>query len=116
MPPDEAIKYAQDNGVRVYYIGIDPILEKQEFSQDIHKMKEAMQKTGGDLFLADSRFPIDRILQEIDQMEKSQYAPRPVFLEKPVHEKSLVWMCILMSMIFLGVAILCETSIARQVP
>ena len=116
MPPDEAIKYAQDNGVRVFYIGIDPILEQSEFSKDIREMREAMQKTGGDLFLADSRFPVDRILKEIDEMQKSAYAPRPVFAEKPVHERSLVWLFLMLSMGFLGVGILFETTFARSIP
>ncbi len=116
MPPDEAIKYAIDNGVRVFYVGIDPVLAKSDYADDISKMKKAMQGTGGELFLASAHAPIEDILSQIDKMEKSELPKELLVSKKPVREVSLVALFITLAMCALGGGVLLETVLARRAP
>ncbi|MBS0634195.1 MAG: VWA domain-containing protein [Verrucomicrobia bacterium] len=116
MPPDEAINYAKDNGVRVFYIGIDPSLAKGDYKDDLQKMQKSMQGSGGELFLVSSSMPIDAILAQIDAMEKSELAPDLLLQQKPVHERSLVALFILLALASLGLAVVIETTVARSAP
>ncbi len=116
MPPDEAIDYAKENGVRVFYIGIDPILGKSEYANDIQKLKAAMQGSGGELFLTNSQTTIEDILSKIDSMEKSQIAPQVTRKKAPIHEVSLVGLFITLALLSIGVGALIETTFARRSP
>lgn len=116
MPPEEAITYAKDNGIRVYYIGIDPVLAQSEFADDVKKMKEAMRGSGGELFIANPSQPIEKILSEVDTMEKSELPPETVITVKPTQEISLVHFFVALAMISLASAVLLETTLARSVP
>ena len=116
MPPDEAIDYAKENGVRVFYIGIDPILGKSDYANDIAKLKKAMQGTGGELFLADSQHTIDDILSQIDKMEKSELPPEVVVTKAPIREVSLVGLFITLAMLSLALGAFIETTAARSAP
>lgn len=113
MPPDEAINYAKDNGVRVFYIGIDPTLASSDYANDVAKMKKSMQGSGGELFLANAGAPIEDILAQIDKMEKSALPPQSVLSQNPVREVSLVGFFVLLALISLGAACLLETTIVR---
>ncbi len=114
MPPDEAINYAKDNDVRVFYIGIDPILAKSDFAHDIQEMKKSMQQAGGDLFLVNSSFPIEDILSQIDKMEKSALPPE--FQALPIHEVSLMGFFVTIAMISLLLGVFFETALVRSAP
>ncbi len=114
MPPDEAIDYAKDNGCRVFYIGIDPILSGKDYANDIQKLKSAMQGSGGELFLANSQNTVEDILSKIDSMEKSPLAPEVSRVKAPVHEVSLVGLFITLALLSLAAGVLVETSFARS--
>lgn len=116
MPPDEAINYAKDNGIRVFYIGIDPILAKSDYAEDIAKMRSSMQQSGGELFLASTDAAIGGILAQIDKMEKSALPPQVVVLETPFKEVSLAGFFVVLALVALGGACLVETTIARKAP
>ncbi|MCE5294118.1 MAG: VWA domain-containing protein [Chlamydiales bacterium] len=116
MPADEAINYAKDNGVRVFYVGIDPVLSQREFADDVAKMRKSMQDSGGELFLASTTASVESILAKIDKMEKSDLPPQVVARQNPVHEESLVHMFVLMAIFALGAGILLETTIVRTAP
>lgn len=114
MPPDEAIKYAKDNGVRVFYIGIDPILASSDYKDDISKMRKSMQGSGGELFIATTELPVERIMSQINSMEKSELPPQTVL--QPVREYPLAHVFILLAMLSLAFGVLLETQIVRKVP
>ncbi len=116
MPPDEAITYAKDNGVRVFYIGIDPVLSQSEYADDVAKMKKSMQGSGGELFLASTRLPIEDILSQIDRMEKSELPPEVSISTLPVKEESAVGLFIVLAMAALLVGVVLETQAARSIP
>ena len=116
MPADEAINYAKDNGVRVFYVGIDPVLSQREFAEDVAKMKKSMQESGGELFLASTTASVESILAKIDKMEKSDLPPQIVARQNPVHEESLVHLFVLLAILTLGTGILLETTIVRTAP
>lgn len=116
MPPDEAIRYASDNGVRVFYVGIDPILAKSEYADDITRMKKAMQASGGELFIVTGSLPIEDILAQIDTMEKSELPPEVVLSKRPVKEEPLVTFFVLLALVSLAAGTLLETTIGRSYP
>lgn len=116
MPPDEAINYAKDNGVRVFYVGIDPILAKKDFASDVKEMKALMQASGGELFLADSAMPVEEILRVIDTMEKSVLAPETVVTVKRTQEKPVAHHVAFLALLAFGLAVLLETTIGRVAP
>ncbi len=116
MPAEEAIGYANDNGIRVFYIGIDPILAKSDYAADISDMKKVMKAGGGDLFLATGQATIEDILSQIDTLEKSELPPQSVLREKPIRETSLVGVFVMAAMIALAAGVMLETTFVRSIP
>lgn len=116
MPPREAISYAKENGIRIFYVGIDPILAKKDFADDVQELKAGMQATGGDLFLADAAFPVEEIMTKIDQMEKSTLSPDLIFSQEVSREISLANMFIGAALVCLALAIILETTVGRCTP
>ena len=85
--PEEATQLAQNNGIKVYTIGIgtngyaespivtpfgDIIFMPQEVEIDEYSLENIAKQTGGKYFRATSNDNLEQIYEEINQLEKSQ--------------------------------------------
>ncbi|MBS0654482.1 MAG: VWA domain-containing protein [Verrucomicrobia bacterium] len=111
MPPDEALDYARANGVRIYYVGVDPIFARAETADEVRRLKSELQKTGGDFFLATVSLPIEEIFAKIDTLEKSALPPATV-----ANEVSYIPYVLLLALVVLLFGVLAETVVVRRVP
>jgi Ca-activated chloride channel homolog len=112
MPVHEAIRYAKENKVRVYFIGVDPIFKKSEFRTDVEEIKAAVESTGGDFFITSQAVTIDEVLSKINLLEKSALPPKSI----TSHVVSLTGFFLFLSLFFLGLGTLLETLFCRRVP
>jgi Ca-activated chloride channel family protein len=71
MDIPEAAEYAKEQGVRLYMVNVDPALGTEEFAPYRHIMQRAAELTGGKFYMVDSVSNLDKIYQDINQLEKS---------------------------------------------
>lgn len=117
IPVEEAIRYAVENGVRVYFIGVDPIFKRAEFKTEVEKLKALVRDSGGSFYISSYGFPIGQILAEIDTLEKSSYTPKlAVETKEPGQYISLIPFCILAALLCLAIGIALETTYAKTIP
>lgn len=116
MPIDEAVRYAKQNGVRVYFIGVDPIFKRDEFSHDVAEIKEAVQETGGEFFITTQEHDIDLVLSKINTLEKSALPTKVEGAKQGDSMYRLASFFIAAALVFLAFSILLETIICRSVP
>lgn len=118
MPPEEAINYAKQNDIKVFFIGVDPIFSQPEFKDDVSKLKKAIQGSGGEFFLTTSSVPIEDIFSQIDRMEKSELPPESVVAgeAKRVREVPIWDLFVMLALMSLLASCLMETTIARSAP
>lgn len=109
---EEAINYAKTNAVRIYFIGVDPVFERREFGEEVGRLKEAVNSSGGAFFLATKALPIQEIFAKIDTLEKSELPPE--MYEKKV--TSLVPYVLWGALIVLLIGTLGETLFLRKIP
>jgi len=116
MRVEEACDAAAQNGIRVYYVGVDPALESSEFRSDADKMEKAVTSTQGEFFITNNSEPIRKIFSQIDTLTKSElYQPTAEVSEKEAMH-SLQPVCILIGLLFLSLGVLVETLFARVAP
>lgn len=118
MPPEEAINYAKQNGIKVFFVGVDPIFSKREFQDDVSKLKAAIQTSGGEFFLLGNGFPLEDIFCEIDKLEKSEL-PREKVIVGGIEKKRQVpmWdLFVVLALCSLALSALLETTVARSCP
>lgn len=113
MFPDEAITYATDNGIRVYFIGVDPIFAAGEFAQEVSELRKGVIETGGAFFLMTPATPVEDIFAKINSLEKGVLPPVP---HPNFERRSLVPYFLAGAFFFLVFACLIETLIARRYP
>ena len=114
IPPEEAIQYAEYNGIHLYYVGVDPVLAKDQFFHQLLSLQQAVEKTHGSFFLSSNEKPLDRIYQQIDTLEKSTLFSE----QKKEHSDKQPCTSILLfsGLICLLIAISLETVIVRRTP
>ena len=117
LPVEEAIRYAVENGVRVYYVGVDPVLKSAEFKDEVEKLQALVKQSGGEFYIATYGFPVQQILAEIDTLEKSSLTPKSALETNPAATyMSLIPFCILAALICIACAIVGETIVAKTIP
>jgi Ca-activated chloride channel family protein len=75
MDLDEAAAYAKSQGIRVYLINIDPSISGSEFAAHRRLMNRITEMTGGRFYLVSQPQDLQRIYQDINQIEKSLIYP-----------------------------------------
>jgi len=111
---ESALQYAKQNGLRVYVIEVDPIMNSAQFRQENDRLRQYVAETGGELFIAQDNFPVTKILESIEKEQGVTYLEARV-QKKPVYE-SFAPVCLAFACLFFGVAVLLETLVVRQVP
>jgi len=113
MRVEEALSYAQQNKIRVYFIGVVAPAEMTQFLQATKSVQENVKATNGGFFVASNPTVLRDIFTQIDVLEKSEFAPVVVAQEEKI---SLMPFCIAVGLIFLFLAIMIETRFARTIP
>lgn len=67
----EAVQYAKEKNVRVYFINVEPAFSRAEFEPHRHLFQRAAEATGGKFFLLSSGLGLDKVYASIDKLEKS---------------------------------------------
>lgn len=108
ISPEEAIELAQNNNIKVYTIGIgtngyaespivtsfgDVIFLQQEVEIDEHTLRNIARKTGGKYFRATSNDSLEKIYQEINQLEKSNVKSKKIY-EYREYFKIFLWLAL----------------------
>lgn len=95
LPPELAAKLAAHEGIRIYTIGVGskglvPFYEngrltqvKMEIDEDL--LTEVADITGGAYFRATDTSALEKIYQQIDQLEKTQAESRTVMIPQPLY-------------------------------
>lgn len=68
----KAAEYAQEKGVRVYIINVEPAIRLPQFRTARDEQELAANVTGGKYYIADDSATLGDIYREIDQLERSQ--------------------------------------------
>lgn len=114
---DEASAFAKEQGVRLYVINIDPGMSGEEYAPHRRQLESMTRKTGGDFFLVSNQQGLQRIYDQIDQLEK-----QTVYVNKPQNEivhfdrVSFFPYLILLGLIFFFTALCLDTTLLRKAP
>lgn len=97
IPPLEAARFAANEGVRIYAIGVGshqtdvPIVEggrliyRTDLGFDEALMIEIAQATGGAYFRASDADALEKISKRINELEKTQAETRTIYLPHPLY-------------------------------
>lgn len=72
-----AAEYAKEQGVRLYFVNVEPRMALEEFAPNRRQMQRSAELTGGKFFLMNNATNLEQIYAEIDQLEKSQLPAQP---------------------------------------
>lgn len=119
----EAAEYAKTVGIKIYIVNVEPRIAGEEFSAHRSLMKKAVEITGGKFYLIDNTGSLDKIYNDIDQLEKS-ILPAETLYAVPSKEKmpefytrrSLYPYLIAIGMMFLFAAVLLECTVMKRIP
>jgi len=120
MRVGKALQYAEENQVKVYYIGVDPALKQAASSLEMLELKKSIEATGGAFFLADKSESLEAIYNRIDTLEKGEILVSTK--EKKIEQKNnltlLSWQSelALFATFALVLFILLETVIVKKAP
>jgi len=109
-----AAQFAQENEVRIYFIGVVPDQEREAFMDQMHTFKEAVENTGGHFYLTPNEESLAAIYDSIDAIEKSDVVSKSVHVGKKA--VSLAPYFAACGLFLLVASILIETCFARLIP
>jgi Ca-activated chloride channel homolog len=115
IPVQEALRYASQNAIKVYFIGVDPIFRTHAAQAEVQELQAQITKTGGKLFLMSPEQPLSDIFSALSSLEKSPLK-RDEVLYDVYSYKTLSAYFVASALFFLFLAILIETLFAKRVP
>jgi Ca-activated chloride channel family protein len=106
IPPFQAAKIAKQYGIRIYTIvigkeGVVPYpdghggIEMVESQVDTSLTQKIAEETGGAFYRATDRSGLEKIYDQIDQLEKSKSENRSIFIREPLYQFPLGFALIL---------------------
>jgi len=118
MTPEEALDYAAQNGIKVYYIAIEPDEDRDAFINAMNRLKKKVEETQGEFFLSSGDVPFDAIFEKIDEKEKSRPLKKVLIsnMREEKTEKSYAPFFIGAGLSLLFIAIFLETFITKKIP
>jgi len=116
----KATQYAIDNDVKLYIINIESGIDSEEFKPFRDLFTSVAEATGGRFFMRAEGFPLEKIYEEIDRLEKStvpiqgafEKEKRPDFYRK-VYDYP-IFIGLGMTTLLLGIILM--TTLLRRVP
>jgi len=115
IPVEDALYYAAQNNVRVYFIGVDPIFRRSDAQAEVQALSRQIDKTGGRLFVMSQEHALREIFSDIQALEKSPYTPVQIEKAKYIYKSQAV-IFIVLAIVFLFCAAVIETLFAKRVP
>jgi len=111
---EEAAEYTKEQGIHLYIINIDPLIQDDEFAPQRRLMQRSAELTGGQFFAAPDSKTLGQIFDSIEELEVSTLpiAAKGVRIQL-FSLAPLLIVCGLLTMTF---AILTETLFLRRIP
>lgn len=119
---EDAARFAEEQGIKLYLIDIEPSLAKPEFEPHRHLLTHVAEMTGGKFFLAESFDAIPDIYHQVDQLEKSTLPVETALQIKdgrsvgPHREVLFAALLVACGLLCLAGAVALETIYLRVVP
>lgn len=119
---EEAADYALENGVKIYFVNIDPIMAQSEFAPHRHLLERITSETGGRFFMATLPGELQTIYRNIDTLEKSTLPVEDLAAQNVkaksnlINTRPLFPLLIAFGLFALGLSLLLSTTLLRQVP
>src|SRR5262249_10496965 len=79
-------KYAQEQGLRLYIVNIEPEFAEEKYAIFRHQMEKLAEITGGKFFYMTGSNNLAQVYSEIDKLEKSKI---PWNIEQELNKKYL---------------------------
>jgi len=114
---DEAAKYAEEKGVKLYIINVDPKIATQRYVAQRRQLERITQLTGGRFYIVDSAKGLENVYTDINHLEKSLLPSLTKELLPEIFKRYSFspWLITLGLAAFMT-AIICKTLIFRRVP
>ncbi|MBS4169069.1 VWA domain-containing protein [Parachlamydia sp. AcF125] len=114
---EDAAKYAEEQGVRVYIINVEPRIGSEECGSERRVMQKVAERTGGKFYLLDHMEDLKNVYADIDKLEKS-VLPGWSKNDQPMYYQrfSLYPHLIAAGLACLFLAVLLEASLLRSAP
>ncbi len=74
MGLEEAASFAAEQGIRLYLVTLDPKIMMDPYGAERRLLKKIAQDTGGEWFPVDEKTSLEKVYQEIDQLEKTPFS------------------------------------------
>jgi Ca-activated chloride channel homolog len=121
MDVPEAAAYAKEQGVRLYFVNVEPKLATEEFAPYRHIMQRAAELTGGKFYMVDGTTNLEGIYRDIDALEKSSLPEPPQVLSKDqrpdlYHRVPFYPYLVGLGLFFLFAGLLLDATFLRRVP
>jgi Ca-activated chloride channel family protein len=119
MDISEAANYAKENNVRLYIINVDPTILTSKFKPERNLMNRVTDLTGGHFYIVDNSNSLSEIFSDINKIEKTEIQYINFSKDKlPTLYKRISFYpyFIALSMIFLIMYLLLETTIFKRIP
>jgi Ca-activated chloride channel family protein len=111
MGLEEAGSFLQKHGIRLYIVHVGNRLNEQQFALNKREMERLVQSTGGKLIVPTNPDELERVLNDIQKLEKSQiYGGIP----EPLKKVSLFPYLLLLGLSLIGASILLNTTVWRR--
>ena len=110
MTPEEALRYAKENNIRVYIVAVDPIIRKSIAEQELEKLQAAAKATGGVFFTINNEKGLENALNQISEKEQTTHIEKTKEQILPHNNLFII------AISFLLLSMLLETTIARHAP
>ncbi|GAB4231523.1 MAG: hypothetical protein Tsb0021_09980 [Chlamydiales bacterium] len=114
---EEAARYALSVNVKLYLISLDPAIQSPSFTPQRNLLKRSAEITGGKFFFSDDAGDLERIYNEIDQMEESILPPtfKP-YVPPPQRTFSYYPYLIFLGILSLFIGLILEKTVLKRIP
>lgn len=117
---DDAAAFAKNENIRLYVVGIDPVLAKGQYAPQRRQLQTLTSQTGGRFYLVNDAQELKDIYRAIDKLEKgtiSQPSQRHVHDAKSAYTRFSLYPFFLWAGIcFLFLALILRSTLFRVVP
>lgn len=114
---DEAAKYAEEKGVKLYIINVEPRLATERYAAQRRQLERITELTGGRFYIVDSSKSLQKVYTDINQLEKSLLPNlSKELLPELFKRRSFAPWLIACGLAALIAGVICKTLIFRRVP
>lgn len=108
----QAAAYAKEQGIRVYIVNVEPRLNLKEFEPNKKEMEKVAEVTGGKLYVVEEFLHLEKTLKDIRKGEMSRIGQAAE--DRPIKKISFYPSLIATGLVFMGISLLLQTTVWRQ--